>query len=287
MREDVTIKKTTLWQAITAVLGILLIISIFTKGFIGCPTEDDEDSVVVSEGEFSAVFLNDKRCMECSIPELIPQLKSVFPGLEVEELDYSSSEGRSIYEGAGLTALPAILFTESIKTAGNYNQIEMYLEPKGDYLSLRLGAEFDPEAEICDNGVDDTGNGIIDCDDESCMNKFICNKDVLVDCAEPYGIEPDSVVYYYSDGCGFCNMMKPSLEKLEGEGYNFYWADTANADDMKIVGECFSDYISSPGSTPQFLCMKSGVVYGGAFIGMDNQVDEGALKRFADDCVAS
>jgi protein-disulfide isomerase len=38
MEDKTTLKKVTLWQAITAMLGILLIISIFTKGFIGCPT---------------------------------------------------------------------------------------------------------------------------------------------------------------------------------------------------------------------------------------------------------
>ena len=287
MGKEVSIKKITLWQAITAVMGILLIISIFTKGFIGCPSNEGPTGAVVQEGELFAVFLNDKRCKECNTPELIPQLKSVFPGLEVKELDYSSSEGRSIYEGAGLTALPAVLFTETIKNAGNYNQVEMYLEPKGDYLSLKIGAEFDPEAEICDNGIDDTGNGNVDCDDESCMNKFECNKDALVDCAEPYGIESDAVVFYYSDSCGFCNMMEPSLEKLEGEGYNFYWANVADADSMSIVSECFNDYISHPGGTPQFLCVKSGVVYGQAFIDMNRNVDEAALRRFADDCVAS
>ena len=286
MRKDVSIKKITLWQAITAILGILLIVSIFTKGFAGFSAQDDGGNVVVSEGELSALLLNDKRCKECNIPELVPQLKSVFPGLEVKELDYSSEEGMAVYEEAGLRALPAVLFTEAIKNAGNYNQIEMYLEPKGDYLSLKLGADFDPESEICDNGIDDTGNGKTDCDDESCMGKFACNKDVLVECAEPYGIEPDAVVFYYSDSCGFCNMMKPALEKLEGEGYKFYRADVANADDMEIVGKCFSDYIS-PGSTPQFLCMKSGVAYGGAFVDQNGDADEAALRRFADDCVAS
>lgn len=38
MHGKTTLKKVALWQAITAILGILLIISIFTKGFIGCPT---------------------------------------------------------------------------------------------------------------------------------------------------------------------------------------------------------------------------------------------------------
>lgn len=37
MEDRLTIKKVILWQAITAILGILLIISVFTKGFIGCP----------------------------------------------------------------------------------------------------------------------------------------------------------------------------------------------------------------------------------------------------------
>jgi len=37
MEDQIANKKVILWQAITAILGILLILSIFTKGFIGCP----------------------------------------------------------------------------------------------------------------------------------------------------------------------------------------------------------------------------------------------------------
>ena len=71
-----------------------------------------------------------------------------------------------------------MFFTEDIENTDAYSQISNFIEPAGQYLSLRVGAEFDPNEEICDNGIDDTGNGKVDCEDPYCKDKLICRKEV-------------------------------------------------------------------------------------------------------------
>ncbi len=111
------------------------------------------------------VVLNDKRCTACvqDTAQYVVQLKTIFPGLEVKELDYSSTEGKKLYTDLKITYLPALLFDNTVKDSKGYEQISGYFEPVGQYLNLRVSADFDPAAEICDNSIDDNANGQIDC----------------------------------------------------------------------------------------------------------------------------
>jgi len=139
-------------------------------------TTTTSTTTTLSPKPLNVIVLNDKRCPECVkvMPSLLAQLKTLFPGMNVKELDYNSDEGKGLYDTLGLKYLPAILFDDSVKDSANYNSIQRYLEKKGDYLSLRIGANFDPTAEICDNGIDDNGDGKVDCDDPTCRNNWVC-----------------------------------------------------------------------------------------------------------------
>jgi len=119
-------------------------------------------------------ILNDKRCEECDTSGLIRQLETIFPVIVTKDLDYGTEEGKSMYQDLGLKYLPAVLFDESITSEDGYEGLQGYLEKVGSYYSLSIGASFDPAAEICDNGIDDNGNGLVDCDDGSCKKEFAC-----------------------------------------------------------------------------------------------------------------
>ncbi len=189
------IKKITMWQGATLLLGVLLVISILTQGFSaitgGPSTGNDQD---VPSGQ-KLIILSDERCDDCNaaVSILKPKLQEIFTSFEVEELDYSSEEGKAVYESTGVKVLPAVLFTEGVKSAPGYDQISGYLDETGDLLSLRIGATFNPEAEICTNGVDDNNDGTVDCNDPQCSSKTVCREemkgrlDVFVMSQCPYG----------------------------------------------------------------------------------------------------
>lgn len=162
-------KKTTLWQIFAGVLGILILVSILTHGFKFGVT-----GAAVANLKGKAFVLNDKRCTECATAPLLDSLKKALPGVEFVEIDYSTDEGKKIYNQNQLDFLPAVLFDDSIKQNSGYPNVENFLEAKGSYLSLKIGAQFDPNAEICDNGLDDTGNGKVDCNDPDCSSEWKC-----------------------------------------------------------------------------------------------------------------
>jgi len=119
-------------------------------------------------------ILNDGRCDECDTSGIVRQLEMIIPSIAAKELDYGTEEGGELYQDLGLQYLPAILFDKSIESEEAYDKLKEYLADVGDYYSLKVGASFDPTAEICDNGIDDNGDGLIDCDDESCKKEFAC-----------------------------------------------------------------------------------------------------------------
>jgi sulfur relay (sulfurtransferase) DsrF/TusC family protein len=147
----------------------------------------------------AAIFFSDKRCAECNIAPLEPRLKSELGGLTVKNVDYMTDEGKKLYadlrqKDASFRYLPAVLFDNSIeKDKEGYNSLSRYLRPLGEYRILAIGGKFDPTAEICDNKIDDDGNGKIDCQDPGCKDTMVCrpekakNLDLFVMSQCPYG----------------------------------------------------------------------------------------------------
>lgn len=162
-----------------------------------------------STQKVNVIVLNDKRCAECVfVTDVLTQLSSVFTGLTTTNLDYGTTEGKKLYADAQVKYLPVILFSDDVKDAQNYSQIQEYLEPAGKYQYLRIGATFDPAAEICDNGIDDDANGFSDCKDPGCKDKLVCRNEtkkdlqvfVMSDC--PYGRQAIIALKQVADNFG-------------------------------------------------------------------------------------
>jgi len=140
--------------------------------------------------------VDDKRCKDCQTQEIIAKLKEEVKDAEIKVVDYSDSKGKKMFKELSLGRLPAVLFSASIKDHEANGRIGNYLEKKGDQYLLRIGSQFDPEAEICDNKLDDNGNSRIDCDDDSCKGSWLCMEkrekpsvDMFVMSHCPYGTQ--------------------------------------------------------------------------------------------------
>jgi len=133
-------------------------------------------------GKTRLIVLEDRRCKEreCLTAPTIQKLEATLPGIEVELHDWSEDECKALFDAEGLKHLPAFLFHPGINTNPGYQRIARYMAktPKGELKLLKTGARFDPRAEICDNGIDDTGNGLVDCQDASCQKKPICREEI-------------------------------------------------------------------------------------------------------------
>ena len=125
--------------------------------------------------------ISDKRCKECRPEGLVNQLKGMFPGLIPEIIDYSDPKAQEMYKKfaeAGFKTLPIIAFEESVEKTEEYQKIARWAVKGGGAVLLRVGAKFDPTKEICDNGIDDTNNGKVDCADDDCKEEMVCRKEI-------------------------------------------------------------------------------------------------------------
>jgi protein-disulfide isomerase len=144
----------------------------------------------------TVTILNDSRCKPCQqITRIIPQLQGIFPGLKHTMVDYGTPEGKKLFAATGAKYLPAVLFDASLDgDAEGKEQVSRFLRPAGAYRLLAIGAKFDPKAEICDNNVDDNGDGKVDCGDPTCKETLLCRPeakkhlDVFVMSQCPFGV---------------------------------------------------------------------------------------------------
>src|SRR5262249_8558215 len=132
----------------------------------------------------NAVFFSDARCKTCNIDQLEGKLKQVFEGLHVTKVDYMTTEGKALYAQLvkaepAFKGLPTVLFDSSLDGDDEgKKQLARYLHPIDSYRALAVGGSFDPTAEICDNGIDDDGNGKTDCDDPGCASTMVCRPEL-------------------------------------------------------------------------------------------------------------
>ncbi|MFO8070985.1 MAG: GILT family protein [Polyangia bacterium] len=125
----------------------------------------------------------DKRCKGrgCDPKRFLAFITHTFEGAEIKELDYSDEEGKKLFEKSDLEYLPIAVFGPEVeKEEAGYNRLKRRLKPMegSDELVYPLGRKWDPTAEICDDGKDNTGNGKVDCEDESCQGKKVCREEI-------------------------------------------------------------------------------------------------------------
>jgi protein-disulfide isomerase len=177
--------------------------------------------------KFTMTILSDKRCTECEarVQRMEGQLKSMFSGMTTTKLDYADQPGKDLYTKTQVKYLPAFLFEKIVETDPGYGRLKRWMTPQGDFLNLNVGSKFDPTAEICDNKTDDTGDGKVDCDDDTCKNTLECRPEV-----------PKKLEVFIMSGCPFgikaLDAMKEVLEAFKDDKITFevHYIATENGD---------------------------------------------------------
>jgi predicted DsbA family dithiol-disulfide isomerase len=160
-------------------------------------------SAVPKPAKIDVIVLNDARCKDCDTGAMESQLTKIFPGASMRRLEYGSDDGRKLYNSTGVRYLPAVLFDDGVKADTGYTSIQRYLTPAGGLMSLRIGATFDPTEEICDNHVDDTGDGKVDCADSDCKEKLVCREE-----------KPKTLEVFIMSECPYCSAALTSMKDV-------------------------------------------------------------------------
>ena len=109
------------------------------------------------------------------------------------------------------------------------------------------------------------------------------NGQTILECARDHGLDENTIIFLYSDSCGWCSKMKPGVESLIERGYNIYLAN-ANEEES-LITECVLDYMTSRG-IPQFICVKTGEIKVGAFVDAERNLDQTAMDAWVENCLA-
>ncbi len=160
----------------------------------------------------AATLLYDSRCTDpsiCDVSREIALLKQLFLGLVLKEIDFTTDEGKHLFDLIGKTRskideLPLIVLEKSpSENAGSIELIRNYLIPFGKGYLLAMGNGWNPLAEICDNEIDDTGNGLIDCHDSSCAETPACRQE-----------QKGRLDLFFMSGCPFSAKLLPVIDRL-------------------------------------------------------------------------
>lgn len=141
----------------------------------------------------------DKRCegRGCDASRFLAFVSHTFEGAEIKELDWADAEAKEMFKKSGQQYLPIAVFGPEVeKEEAGYNRLKRRMAKMegSDAFVYPLGRSWDPNAEICNDKVDNTGNGKVDCDDDTCQGKKVCrsevkNKlDIFVMSQCPYGV---------------------------------------------------------------------------------------------------
>ena len=167
------------------------------------------DTSTTIPGKVELVVITDKRCKGCDTTSLIGSLTQLFgSSLDYKVYDYSDSNAQSLLKSTGLKLLPVALFTSSVTSSPSYSAVGSYLKPAGSYLSLAIGAEFDPTC------YDSSGAAL--CSDTRCSPLLECRDikkntlDLFVMSHCPYGIQA-------------MNSMKEVLGALKNITFNLHY----------------------------------------------------------------
>lgn len=125
--------------------------------------------------------VTDSRCGdECGLGPFRELVEREVPGGRIQTLDWSTEEGRAAHARSGRRHLPVALFPGDWKP-GRFTgrQFAPHLKPTADgkQLSFAIGQRFNPLAEVCDNAVDDDGDGQLDCADADCTYRPGCRQE--------------------------------------------------------------------------------------------------------------
>jgi len=104
-------------------------------GICNNPGQEDAECEYIQDVEIKLTILNSDNCFNCGTARVLSILKSFYPNINVENIDFETKEGKEIKERFLITALPAYVFNSSFKESYNYNKFSSsFNEARGSFV---------------------------------------------------------------------------------------------------------------------------------------------------------
>lgn len=134
------------------IIIILLIVIAVLAFFLGQASSGTGDLFTKKPTPLTVTVIDDKRCTDCGTQEIITQLSGLpfLASAKIDVQDFSENGSEQILKDAGITRLPAIIFSSNAISDLSFTQ---YLSPTQDgKFQLQVGASFDPYATRSERG---------------------------------------------------------------------------------------------------------------------------------------
>lgn len=141
--------------------------------------KENENKDFSDQQKVNIYVISDKRCASCNsyIQAALSELSSIFSVNKTTIYYYQEKEGKELFNKVGGQFLPLFLFDKSLENQTNYPDYKQYFGVSNNFFFF-TSPIFDPNMEICNNGVDDNENGKIDCADSYCSKSVYCMEKV-------------------------------------------------------------------------------------------------------------
>jgi len=104
-------------------------------GICNNPGQEDAECEYIEDAEIKLTVLNSDSCFNCGTARVLSILKSFYPNINVENIDFETKEGKELKDRFLITALPAYIFNSSFKESYNYNKFSSsFNEARGSFV---------------------------------------------------------------------------------------------------------------------------------------------------------
>lgn len=86
------------------------------------PGKENAECRFIDDIEVKLSIITSKECFNCDTGRIISILEGFYPNLDIEEIDYDTTEGRAFAGSFNINALPAYILNSSLSEAHNYEK---------------------------------------------------------------------------------------------------------------------------------------------------------------------
>ena len=149
------------------------------EGAIGtCLNPDTKESECQFKQDASTnlMVINDKNCELCDSSRIKNTLKTIFPNVKIQNIDYETEEAKQLVNQFDIDALPAYIFDSDVSEAINFDDFKRALVKKGDnyvITNTASGANYYFKREEIENKLDSFLTADIKEKADSNLNEFL------------------------------------------------------------------------------------------------------------------
>ena len=99
------------------------------------PGEENAECEYIEDVKIKLTVLNNENCFNCDTSRVLTIIKTFYPNLDIENIDFETEEAKELIENYNIKALPAYILDSNFKDAHNYEKLSSsFNEVNGSFV---------------------------------------------------------------------------------------------------------------------------------------------------------